>query len=453
VKKIMGEKSHILKGDAYKTILDSIADGVFTVDDEWRIISWNRAAEQITGFPATEAVGHFCYNVFRTNVCQSDCVLRKTIRSGRDLINVPINILCKDGEEKPVSISTAVLRNSAGDVIGGVETFRDLAAIETLRKALTKQYSFQDIISKNHRMMDLFQVLPDISESDSTVLIQGASGTGKELFARAIHNLSPRRERSFIAINCAALPDTLLESELFGYRRGAFTDARQNKPGRFDAAQGGTIFLDEIGDISLSVQIKLLRVLQEKLFEPLGGTSSVKADVRVVAATNKDLKSLMARGRFRDDLFYRLNVICLNIPPLADRMEDIPLLVDHLIARFNAEKGKNLIGITPETMSILMGYHYPGNIRELENIIERACILCKGSMLDIPSLPREIFPPELETAGRRLDVEDLLAAAEAKAILQALAQYQGHRAKTAKALGIHRTTLIRKMKKLSITYN
>ena len=441
-----------LKGDDYKTILDSIADGVFTVDDKWRIITWNRAAEQITGFSSSKAIGQYCYNVFRTNVCQSDCVLRRTIKTGKELINIPINILSREGEEKPISVSTAVLRDADGEVVGGVETFRDLAAIETLRKALTKQYSFQDIISKNHRMTELFRILPDISESDSTVLIEGPSGSGKELFARAIHNLSPRRDRPLITVNCAALPDTLLESELFGYKRGAFTDARRDKPGRFDAAQGGTIFLDEIGEISLALQVKLLRVLQEKTFEPLGGTASVKADVRILAASNRDLRDQMSKGRFRDDLYYRLNVISLYIPSLAERKEDIPLLVDHFIARFNAEKGKNISGVTPDTLSILMDYDYPGNIRELENIIERAFILCKGSLIDLSTLPREIFPPEMEVPEESSEEADPLKAAEAKAIQLALAQHQGHRERTARMLGIHRTTLIRKMKKLGVTY-
>jgi PAS domain S-box-containing protein len=441
-----------LRGDEYKTILDSIADGVFTVDGQWRIVTWNRAAEQITGFSTDQAVGQYCYNVFQTNVCQSDCVLRRTMQTGRDLINIPINILSHDGQEKPISVSTAVLRNTKGEVVGGVETFRDLAAIESLRKALTKQYSFQDIISKNHRMTELFRILPDISESDSTVLIEGPSGSGKELFARAIHNLSPRRDRPFIPVNCAALPDTLLESELFGYRRGAFTDARSNKPGRFDAAQGGTIFLDEIGEISLALQVKLLRVLQEKMFEPLGGTTSVKADIRIIAASNRDLRDRMAKGRFRDDLYYRLNVINLHIPPLAERKEDIPLLVDHLIARLNAEKGRNISGLTPETLSILMEYNYPGNVRELENIIERAFILCKGAMIDLQALPREVFPPELEMPAAGAGDTDPLKAAEAKVIRLALAQHQGHRERAARMLGIHRTTLIRKMKKLGVSY-
>jgi PAS domain S-box-containing protein len=437
---------------AYETILDSIADGVFTVDKDWSITSFNKAAEIITGFSKEEAIGQNCYDIFRTNVCQAACVLRRTMDTGSKLINIPVNIVTKDGEEKPISVSTAVLRGADGGISGGVETFRDLTAIESLRKALAKEYCFQDIISKNHRMQELFRILPDVAESDSTALIQGPSGSGKELFARAIHNLSHRKGKPFVAISCAALPDTLLESELFGYKKGAFTDARRDKPGRFGMAAGGTIFLDEIGDISFALQVKLLRVLQEKTFDPLGATESVRVDVRVIAATNKDLREQMGLGRFRDDLYYRLNIIRLDIPPLAERKEDIPLLIDHFTSRMNAEKGSNILGVTPDALAALMEYDYPGNVRELQNVMERAFILCKGDLIDLRCLPAEIAPHGPTAAKASSSLENPLKAAEARAILQALTENGGHRERTAKALGIHKTTLIRKMKNLGITY-
>jgi PAS domain S-box-containing protein len=440
------------KEAAYETILDSIADGVFTVDGRWRITSFNKAAEHITGFSKAEAIGRCCYDIFRASVCQTSCVLRRTMETGVELINIPVNIVTADGVEKPISVSTAVLRDRRGTIRGGVETFRDLSAIERLRRALAKEYSFQDIISKNHRMQELFSILPDVAESDSTVLIQGPSGSGKELFARAIHNLSQRRVGPFVAVNCAALPDTLLESELFGYKRGAFTDARRDKPGRFDAAQGGTVFLDEVGDISLPLQVKLLRVLQERTYEPLGSAQPVRVDARIIAATNKDLRAQMGLGRFRDDLYYRLNVIRLDIPPLSERPEDIPLLVDHIVARLNAEKGRNILGVTPDAMEVLLDYAYPGNVRELENVLERAFILCRGDMIDLACLPSEMVPDRGTGAEGPAGIENPLKAAEAKTILQALARNNGHRERTAKALGIHKTTLIRKMKSLSITY-
>ncbi|NLH48984.1 MAG: sigma 54-interacting transcriptional regulator [Myxococcales bacterium] len=440
-----------MKKDFWELILNSVADGVFTVNDEWRITSWNHAAEGITGFSREEAIGKRCHDVFRANVCQEGCVLRRTLKTGENMVNLPINILTKDGLEKPISISTAVLRNKGNDVVGGVETFRDLSELENLRRRLRQEYSFQDIISKNHRIQEFFRILPDIAGSGSTVLIQGPSGSGKELLARAIHHLSGRKGKPFVAINCGALPDTLLESELFGYKAGAFTDAKRDKPGRFALAKGGSLFLDEIGDISAALQIKLLRVLQEKTFEPLGSGKSERADVRIIAATNRDLREEMARGRFREDLYYRLNVLRIDLPPLKDRKEDIPLLVDHFIARFNSEKGRDIVGMTQRALAALMAYDFPGNIRELGNAIERAFILSKKKLIDVDCLPPEI------TGGSVLSTDALqesnpLKVAEAEVIRQALHRFEGHRGKTAKALGMHKTTLFRKMKQLGIVY-
>lgn len=440
-----------MKEQAYKTILDSIADGVFTVDEQWRITSWNAAAEKITGYTREEALGRHCYEVFRTNVCQTDCLLRKTLATGEALVNLSLNILDRDGNEKPISVSTATLTDEKGKIIGGAETFRDLSTIEALRRQLLRDYSFQDIISKNHRIMGIFEILPDIAEADSTVLITGPSGSGKELFAHALHRLSMRAEEPFITVNCAALPDTLLESELFGYVKGAFTDARRDKPGRFTLAQGGTLFLDEIGELSPAVQAKLLRVLQEKTFEPLGSNTTVHADVRILAATNKNLATLVEEGRFREDLYYRLNVIQIELPPLAERREDIPLLIEHFIGHFNAEKDKDIADMTPDALEALLAYDWPGNIRELENAIEHAFVLCKGATIDLPHLPRRIAGDRRST-GKAANRFSSLAEAEAAAIRQVLVAHGGNRVKTAAALGIHKTTLLRKMKKLGLTY-
>ena len=280
-------------------ILDSIADGVFTVDPEWKITAFNRAAEQITGIPRSEAVGRLCAEVFRANICEADCALRYTLETGRPVVNRAVYIVNSDGERVPISISTALLKDGRGKVIGGVETFRDLSVVEELRKELDGRRGFEDIVGKSHAMQRVFDVIPEIAASDCTVLVEGESGTGKELVARAIHNLSPRREKPLVTVNCGALPDTLLASELFGYVAGAFTDARKDKPGRFTRAEGGTIFLDEIGDISPALQVQLLRVLQEKEYEPLGATGPRKADVRVIAATHQDLDELVQAGRFR----------------------------------------------------------------------------------------------------------------------------------------------------------
>ena len=425
-------------------ILDSIADGVFTTDNENKITSFNKAAESITGFSKAEALGQYCFDIFRANICQNVCALRETIRTGKPIINLEVNILNKEGRNIPISISTAVLKDEAGNLIGGVETFRDLSQIESLKKELNKQYTFEDIVSKNHKIQAIFNVLPDIAESGSTVLIQGPNGSGKELFARAIHNLSNRKNGRYVPVNCGALPDTLLESELFGYVKGAFTDAREDKPGRFALAEGGTLFLDEIGDISPAFAVKLMRVLEEKEYEPLGATQTVEADVRIIAATNRDLPALVESGEFRQDLYYRLNVVKIELPPLKERREDIPLLIDHFVNRFNLRMGKNITGVSDEVLSLLMKYAFPGNIRELENIIEHTFVLCKGNVIELAHLPTELSNMEQNYPKQTTQpLED----AEAETIRKTLERHGGHRLKVAQELGIDRTTLWRKMKK------
>ncbi len=434
-------------------ILDSIADGVFTVDGDWNVTSFNRAAEEITGIAREQAVGQKCFDVFHANICQGACALRETMQSGRQRVARRINILNSRGERVPVSVSTAVLRSEKGEVIGGVETFQDLSAVEALRKEIDEHYTFHDIISKNHEIRRILSILPDIATSDSTVLIEGPTGSGKELFAKAIHNLSRRARRKYVAVNCGALPDTLLESELFGYKKGAFTDASRDKPGRFALAEGGTLFLDEIGDISTALQVKLLRVLQEREYEPLGATSTVKANVRVITATNRPLAELVARGTFREDLYYRLNVLKIVLPPLAHRREDIPLLVDHFLHKFSAQQGKQVEGISEEALGVLMGGNFPGNVRQLQNVIEHAVVLCRGEQIEIECLPGELVQETTaRNGGEPKSAGGPLPEAEAAAILQTLRQHAGHRAQTAAALGIDKTTLWRKMKKYGIAY-
>ncbi|MFC1597037.1 sigma-54 interaction domain-containing protein [Planctomycetota bacterium] len=446
--------SQTSKEHTQDVILDSIADGVFTVDDNWNITSFNRAAEQITGVSCEQAVGQKCFDVFYTNICQAACALRETMQSGQERVNRRLNILNSRGEKIPVSVGTAVLRSENGKVIGGVETFRDLSAVEALRKEIDERYTFHDIVSKNHEIRRILGILPDIATSDSTVLIEGPTGSGKELFAKAIHNLSRRARRKYIAVNCGALPDTLLESELFGYKKGAFTDAKRDKPGRFALAERGTLFLDEIGDISTALQVKLLRVLQEKEYEALGGTSTIKTNVRVITATNKPLADLVARGAFREDLYYRLNVLKIVLPSLAERREDVPLLVDHFIREFSARQGKQIEGIAEEALGVLMGCEFPGNVRQLQNVIEHAIVLCRGERIEIDCLPGELVQEALgRNGGRPKSTGGPLPEAEAAAILQTLRQHAGHRGKTAETLGIDKTTLWRKMRKYGITYS
>ncbi len=431
-------------------ILESIADGVFTVDKQYGVTTFNRAAERITGVSREDAVGRQCCDVFRSSICEGACALKETMQSGRPIVNKAIYIIDVEGRRIPISISTAILKDNQGEVIGGVETFRDLSMVEELRKELEEKYTFADIIGRNHHMQKLFDILPEVAESDSTILIVGSSGTGKELFARAIHNLSSRSEHRFVAINCGALPDSLLESELFGYKPGAFTDARKDKPGRFALAEGGTIFLDEIGDISPAMQTRLLRVLQERIFEPLGAVEPVKMNVRVIAATNKDLDQLVEKGVFRNDLYYRINVFKLALPELCDRREDIPLLVEHFITKFNRLKNKDISGVSEKVMATLMEYDFPGNIRELENIIEHAYVLCRSGLLK-----RQHLPPSLRN---REDGHDYLhnrtgatlQELEAMHIADALRRHGGKRTAAAKELGINPSTLFRKIKSMKI---
>jgi len=430
-------------------ILDSIADGVFTVDENWRITSFNRAAEQITGVRREDAVGQRCKDVLKADVCEKGCILRKTLQSGKSIVNRIVHIVDAAGRRVPISISTALLKDEQGRIIGAVETFRDISVEEKLRKAIAERYSFEDIISKNHRMHQLFDILPDVAGSTSAVLLEGESGTGKELFARAIHHLSPRKKQPFIAVNCGALPDTLLESELFGYKAGAFTDAKKDKPGRFRLAERGTLFLDEIGDISPALQVRLLRVLQEKTYEPLGSVETVPSDVRIITATNRRLQELVKEGKFREDLYYRIHVIRMELPPLRDRMEDIPLLADHFIHHFNLLQKKEIPGLSGEALACLVSYDYPGNVRELQNIIEHAFILCKSGLIEPHHLPENIcLPRSMESSGSNetMNMKDL----EAVFITNMLRRQQWNRIKTAKALGIHKSTLFRKIKALHI---
>ncbi|MFH1418169.1 MAG: sigma 54-interacting transcriptional regulator [Planctomycetota bacterium] len=434
---------------AKDVILDSIADGVFTVDEDWRITSFNRAAEQITGVSREEAIGQNCCDVFRASICENECALRETLGTGRPIVNKAIYILDVQGRRVPISISAAVLKDANGKAIGGVETFRDLSMVEELRKELEGTYTFADIIGHSPAMRQLFDLLPQVAESNSTVLIEGASGTGKELFARAIHNLSPRRSKRFVAINCGALPDTLLESELFGYKAGAFTDARHDKPGRFAVADGGTILLDEIGDISPAMQARLLRVLQERTFEPLGSVEPVDVDVRVLAATNRDLEELVHKGAFRRDLFYRVNIVRLKLPELRDRREDIPLLVNRFISKFNRLQRKDVAGVSDNTLAALMEHDYPGNVRELENIVEHAFVLCRGGLIE----PHHLPPALRSDAGSMLARDGglrTLKALEVLHITDALRRHDGNRSAAAKELGINPSTLFRKIKSLGI---
>jgi PAS domain S-box-containing protein len=431
------------------TILNSINEGVFTVDLNLKITSFNQAAEKITRVRRRDAIGRPCCEVFRANICENACAMKRTLASDKPMVNVRAHVVTSTGAQIPIRLSTAPLREADGTVVGGVETFQDLTQVEQLRKELEARYTFEDIIGRSPAMASLFQIMPQVAESDSTVLIVGASGTGKELFARAIHNLSTRKKKPFIAVNCAALPDTLLESELFGYKRGAFTDARKDKPGRFELAQGGTILLDEIGDISPAMQVRLLRTLQEKRIEPLGSIRPVKIDVRVVAATHQRLEDLVPAHKFRKDLFYRIRVVQLRLPDLRQRRMDIPLLVDHMVAKFNRLKDKDIAGVSEAVMLRLMAHDYPGNVRELENIIEHAFVLCRSGLIEMHHLPAELCPASQQNKPAQTDAKTLRAMEELM-IYDALQRHRGNRRRASKELGIDTSTLYRKIRDLKI---
>ncbi len=431
-------------------ILDSIADGVFTVDLEWKITYFNRAAEQITGVPAAEAIGKSCSEIFKASICGKNCAIATSMCTGKPETNRSITIEGAEGNRVPVSICAAPLVDGLGNIVGGVESIRDLTLIASLKRQLSR-FQVGDLISKSPTMQRIFSILPDIAESESNVLILGESGTGKELMAKAIHERSERSSKPFVAVNCGALPETLLESELFGYTAGAFTDARNDRSGRFAAAEEGTLFLDEIGDIAMPVQVKLLRVLQERKYEPLGSATTCDADVRIIAATHRDLESLMKEGEFRDDLYYRLNVVRLYIPPLRERKEDIPILIEHIIERFNTERHKDIGGVADSTLALLVDYKYPGNVRELQNILEYAFILCPGGLIQPEHLPepfKKIKEREISNFGftSPLTMEE----AEKLVIERALQRNKWKKMATCRELNISKDTLRRKIQRYDL---
>jgi len=438
----------------YRSVLNSVPIGIFTVDPDWQITFFNREAEKITGFKRKEALKCRCYEIFRTELCYHGCFLKKAFETGQNIVKERNRILSRSNREVPVSITAAVLRDNEGKVLGGVGSFLDDTVRVALEKKIQESYTLGDIIGKDEKILRLFDTLPVVAESDASILIVGETGTGKDLFARAAHNMSHRREGPFVKVNCAALPDHLLESELFGYRQGAFTDAKRDKPGRFQLAHGGTIFLDEIGDLSQNLQAKLLQVLDEKEFYPLGSRRPIKVDVRVVASTNRNLPAMLQDGTFRTDLYFRLRVIELELPPLRERSSDIPLLIHHFVEEMGSSLGKEILDVGPDAMEILLNYSYPGNVRQLKNIVEHAVILCRQGEITKESLPKYVFISEQHgvlASGLFHDgpcaPSELLLAKEKEAMLEILAAHEWNLQKTSESLHINRTTLWRKMKK------
>jgi len=438
--------------DATTVILDSISDGVFTVDHDWRITSFNRAAEEITGIRREEAIGRFCWEVFRSNMCEGDCALKRTMKEGKSFVSSSTYIINGQRKRVPIQVSTSVLKNKSGKVLGGVETFRDHSLVEELRREIEGRHMFGEMVSRSKAMQEIFSILPQIAESDSTVLIEGETGTGKEVMARTIHRQSLRKNGSFVAINCGALPDALLESELFGYKAGAFTGAVKDKEGLFAAADDGTIFLDEIGETSSAFQVRLLRVLEAKEYQPLGSVERKTCNARIITATNRNLSDMVDENTFRRDLFYRINTVRLALPPLRERREDIPLLMERFISKLNRLQNLEIAGVSQDVLSLLMHHPFPGNIRELENIIEHAFILCKSGEIETQHLPKQLFDGvQVQPETGQKDLEESFEDAESRLILRTLEQNNYNRLATARALGIHKATLFRKIKKLGLT--
>lgn len=428
-----------------KLIINSISEGVFTVDKDCRITSFNRSAERITGFKASEAIGKHCFDVFRTEVCHRQCALKDTLKTHNPIENVRVSIITRDGRELPISVTTTMLKNEKDEIIGAVEFFRDITEIDILQKSLEQKSTIKSIISVNPKMQSIINLLPDVADSECNVLIQGPSGSGKELFAQVIHGLSPRRFGPYIKLNCAALPANLLESELFGYEKGAFTDAKRSKPGQFSLANNGTLLLDEIGEMDMALQVKLLRVLNNGEYRPLGSTKTYHTNARILAATNTNLEKAIENDRFREDLYYRINVVDIDIPPLRERPEDIPLLVNHFIKIFKKRSRKDIQRLSPEALAVIRQHPLPGNVRELENAIEHAFVMCHDKEIGIEHLPQHIINRSVPANGnysRKQNERDI--------ILEILRRYNGNKVKTARELGIHRSTLWRKIKTMGI---
>lgn len=443
-------KSHDPSGpppELLENLFNSVSEGVFSIDLGYRITAINDSALKTIGMTRSQALGQPCHKVFRASICAGNCALRSTIESGDPIVDMPVKIKDNIGRLVPVTLSTGILRNKDGKVIGGVETFQDLTRVRQFLKDVGRKSPFQGIVTDDPQMKQLLEILPTIARSDSNILVLGETGTGKNLLVRAIHNMSPRWQDPLITVNCSALPETLLESELFGYKAGAFTGAIHDKPGRLAAAEGGTLFLDEVGDIPLSMQVKLLRVLQEKVYERLGDQTPIPCNIRFITATHNDLARMVKTGEFRRDLYYRINVLNVDIPPLRERKGDIPILAQRFLERHARTKRKSITGISSAALECLMHHDYPGNIRELENVIEHAWVMSRGSIIGVENLPDKLRG--LLLSGE-VDYKSGFAPVEAAFILRVLERNNWSRTAAADELGIHRTTLVRKIRKLGV---
>jgi len=433
-------------------IFNSNIEGTFTIDDGWNVTSFNAAAEKITGYKENEAIGKKCWEIFNSSICRNGCHMEQTMKKGKPTIGNELEIISKSGRRIPIRVNSAILKNNKNEKIGAVETFLDISEIKNLSEHLDEKFKYENIVGKNKEIKQIINVLESVAQTDSSVLITGESGTGKELAARAIHLNSSRRTGPFTAVNCSAFAESLIESELFGHEKGAFTGAVKTKVGRFELAQSGTLFLDEIGDLSITVQTKLLRVLETKEIERVGANKTLKIDTRIIAATNKDLEKEIEAGRFREDLYYRINVMNIHLPPLRERKDDLPILVNHFIEEFNEKFNRSIKHFSSSAFDILMDYNWPGNIRELENVIEHCFVLCSSDVIQIEHLPKRLREGNFHLATNNPSNSlSHIKDAEKNIIINILQKHNGNRSKTAEELNIHPTTLWRKMQKFGIS--
>ena len=437
-----------------KIILDNLDIGVLTVDRGGHITFFNNRVETITGFNRGDVLGKSCSMIFGNASSHDMLLFNETIADGQARSSTEGEIKTREGQVIPMRANYMALKNEDGRIVGGLATIADLSLKYQFNSEIKGRYTFYDMVGKDPAIVKIFEIVPVVASSDATILIEGPTGTGKDVLVKVIHNAGQRSKKPLVKVNCAALPDNLLESEMFGYVKGAFTGAETDKPGRFQEADGGTIFLDEIGDLPLSLQAKLLRVLEDKEFYPLGSRKTTQVDVRIISATNQNLERLVSEKRFREDLFYRLNVMRLDLPPLKDRRGDIPLLISHILKRLCATRDTMVEKFSNNAMEVLLNYDYPGNVRELQNIIEHALIVCQDRVIERNHLPLSLqggMPVPLPTEEKRpFDKE--IEFSEKTIILDRLQKFNWNKGKTAAALDINRTTLWRKMKKYNISY-
>ncbi len=433
-----------------KIILDNLDVGIFTVNRGGYITFFNNKAEKISGYDRRQVLGKSCSTIFGNDGTNDLFLLKESIKKGIKQSIRQGEIISNAGEKVPVRANIIALKNEKDAIVGGLATFHDLTLEHQLDQVISDRYTFHDMIGKSPEMQKVFETVSVIAGTDATILIEGPTGTGKDLLAKVIHSSSQRASCPFVKVNCAAIPDNLLESEMFGYVKGAFTGADRDKPGRFNEADGGSIFLDEIGDLPLSLQAKLLRVLEDREFYPLGSRHTRKVDVRILSASNRKLDKLVENGLFREDLFYRLNVFRLRLPTLKDRKIDLPLLLRHILRRLCAARGNHPVNISKSTLEILLKFDYPGNVRELENILEHALIISQEQEILPEHLPEHVQfsspASDMQTALSDLSA-DASASIERQKIIQVLKQQGGNRKETARTLNMDRTTLWRKMKR------